>query len=52
MSSQKNQLPRVFQVNLARLYERLILPVLDSMPYHAVLESGEATNIDPLHWIE
>lgn len=42
----KDQLPRVFQANLARLYERVISPVLDSMPYHGALETGEAVNLD------
>jgi len=46
MSSHKDQLPRVFQANLARLYERVILPVMDSMPYHASLQTGEATSLD------
>jgi len=44
--SLKDQLPRVFQANLARLYERLILPVMDSMPYHGALDFGEATTLD------
>lgn len=46
MSSHKDQLPRVFQANLARLYERVILPVMDSMPYHGALETGEAASLD------
>lgn len=46
MSSHKDQLPRVFQANLARLYERVILPVMDSMPYHGALQTGEATSLD------
>lgn len=46
MSSHKDQLPRVFQANLARLYERVILPAMDSMPYHAALETGEAASLD------
>lgn len=46
MGSLKDQLPRVFQANLARLYERVISPVLDSMPYHGALEAGEAADLD------
>jgi hypothetical protein len=46
MGSHKDQLPRVFQATLARLYERVILPVLESMPYHRALETGEAATLD------
>jgi hypothetical protein len=46
MNSHKDQLPRVFQANLARLYDRMILPVMDSMPYHGDLETGEAACLD------
>lgn len=46
MAAHKDQLPGVFQANLARLYERVILPVMDSMPYHGDLETGEVTNLD------
>jgi hypothetical protein len=44
--SNKDKLPRVFQANLARLYERVIHPALDGLPHHAVLETGEATTLD------
>ncbi|MCP1213782.1 hypothetical protein [Acetobacter okinawensis] len=46
MNSHKNQLPRVFQANLARLYDRMIHPVMDSMPYHGDLETGETACLD------
>jgi hypothetical protein len=36
-----NQLPRSFQANVARLYERVLAPVLFSMPVHERLETGE-----------
>lgn len=46
MGSLKDQLPRVFQANLARLYERVIVPLLECMPYHGALETGEAASLD------
>lgn len=46
MTSNKDQLPRVFQANLGRLFERVILPVMDGLPHHAVLETGEAATLD------
>ncbi|MBA4759890.1 MULTISPECIES: hypothetical protein [Sphingomonadales] len=46
MSSTRDALPRVFQANLGRLFERVILPVLDSLPRHATLETGVAATLD------
>lgn len=46
MLSNRDQLPRVFQANLGRLFERVILPVMNNLPHHAVLETGEATTLD------
>jgi hypothetical protein len=40
------QLPRIFQANLARLYERVIQPTMDSLVLHPVLEHGEASSMD------
>jgi hypothetical protein len=46
MGSNKDQLPRVFQANLGRLFDRVILPVMEGLPHHAELETGEATTLD------
>ena len=46
MGSKKDQLPRIFQANLDRLFDRLILPVMDGLPRHVVLEIGEADGLD------
>lgn len=46
MGSNKDELPRVFQANLGRLFDRVILPVLESLPHHALLETGEAATLD------
>lgn len=35
-----------FQANLGRLFERVILPVRDSLPHHPVLETGVAATLD------
>jgi len=42
LSSNADQLPRVFQANLARLLDRIILPGLDALAVHSRLERGEA----------
>lgn len=42
MGSRKDQLPRIFQANLDRLFDRL----MDGLPRHAVLEIGEAGGLD------
>lgn len=41
-----NQLPRVFQANVDRFYQRVILPALDQIPMHDTLIVGEARTID------
>ena len=46
MSSNADQLPRVFQANLARLFDRVILPGLDALAVHPQLERGEAATLD------
>ena len=42
----KDQLPRIFQANLARLFERVIQPAIDALPVHSSLETGEAATMD------
>lgn len=42
----KDQLPRIFQANLARLFERVVQPAMEALPVHSSLESGEAVTID------
>jgi len=39
-------LPRIFQANLVRLFDRVILPGLDALPIHARLEHGEAATMN------
>lgn len=46
MTGMGEQLPRIFQANLARLYERVIQPAIDSLVLHPVLERGEASSMD------
>ena len=41
-----NQLPRIFQANLLRLFERVIQPAMEALPVHSSLECGEATTIE------
>lgn len=41
----KDQLPRIFQTNLARLFERVIQPAMEALPVHASLECGEAATM-------
>jgi len=40
-----DQLPRIFQANLARLFERVIQPAMAALPVHASLECGEAATM-------
>ncbi|MDP3655421.1 MAG: hypothetical protein Q8R45_00435 [Brevundimonas sp.] len=44
----KDQLPRIFQANLARLFERVIQPAMEALPVHSSLESGEAATMDQI----
>lgn len=44
----KDQFPRIFQANLARLFERVIQPTMEALPLHSSLESGEAATMDQL----
>ncbi|WP_198670734.1 hypothetical protein [Oceanicella sp. SM1341] len=41
-----DQLPRIFQANLARLFERVIQPAMHALPVHASLECGEAATME------
>ncbi|MBY3060361.1 hypothetical protein HF263_30610 [Rhizobium leguminosarum] len=41
-----DQLPRIFQANLARLFERVIQPGMHALPFHASLETGEAATME------
>jgi len=45
----KDQLPRIFQANLARLFERVVQPAMEALPVHSSLESCQsASKRDPL----
>lgn len=46
MTAMGEQLPRIFQANLARLYERVIQPAIDGLVLHPVLERGEASSME------
>ena len=46
MMSTAEQLPRIFQANLGRFFDRVILPVMDKLPSHAELETGETDSLD------
>ncbi|NKL24790.1 hypothetical protein [Rhizobium leguminosarum] len=46
MAAQNEQLPRVFQANLDRLFVRVIQPTMDALALHPVLEHGEAGSMD------
>lgn len=41
-----DQLPRVFQANLDRLFQRVMLPAMDALIVHPILEHGEAGSMD------
>jgi hypothetical protein len=41
-----DQLPRIFQANLARLFERVIRPAMAALPVHMSLECGEAATME------
>lgn len=46
MSQHKDQLPPIFQANIMRLFDRVILPGLQAQPTHPHLEHGEAATLD------
>lgn len=46
MSQRTDQLPRIFQANLDRLFRRVIQPALTALETHPVLETGEAASLD------
>jgi hypothetical protein len=40
------QLPRIFQANVGRLFVRVIVPVMENLPVHAQLVTGIASSMD------
>jgi hypothetical protein len=44
--SEPDNLPRIFQANIDRLYQRVILPGLEALPIHAKLRFGEAQSME------
>jgi len=44
--SESDHLPRIFQANIDRLFQRVILPGLEALPIHAELRFGEAASLD------
>lgn len=46
MMVEADQMPRVFQANIDRFYQRVIVPALASLRRHAVLTVGEAASMD------
>lgn len=44
--SDADHLPRIFQANIDRLFQRVILPGLQALPIHAELHYGEASSMD------
>lgn len=42
----QDNLPRVFQANTDRLFQRLVHPGLSALPIHPVLSFGETTSMD------
>lgn len=41
-----DDLPRIFQANIDRLFQRVIRPGLTALPIHPVLTSGEAASVE------
>jgi hypothetical protein len=41
-----SSLPRIYQANLDRLFQRVILPLLEQLPLHGDLVTGEAPTMD------
>lgn len=41
-----DQLPRIFQANLSRLFDRVINPTMNALPMHDSLEYGEAATMN------
>ncbi|GGJ52852.1 hypothetical protein CDQ92_11355 [Sphingopyxis bauzanensis] len=46
MSSIQDQLPRIFQANLARLFDRVILPGMDALPIHTAFDQSNAATLN------
>jgi hypothetical protein len=40
MTTMGERLPRIFQANLARLYERVIQPAMEGLVFHPVLDAA------------
>jgi hypothetical protein len=43
-----DNLPRIFQANIDRLFQRVILPGLNALAIHAELRFGEAPTMDAM----
>lgn len=46
MTQQSDQLPRIFQANMARLYQRVVEPTLERLPMHKKVMTGVTTSMD------
>ena len=46
MTQHSDQLPRIFQANIARLYQRVVQPTLERLPMHEKLLTGVTTSMD------
>jgi hypothetical protein len=46
--SESDNLPRIFQANVDRLFQRVIVPGLNALPIHRELHYGEASSTDEL----
>lgn len=46
MQALEYQLPRVFQANILRLYDRVVRPGVESLPVHSKLAFGMAPTLD------
>ena len=46
MDPHQDQLPRIFQANIGRFFDRVILPVMESLPADPALETGQASSLD------
>ncbi len=44
--NERDNLPRIFQANVDRLFQRVILPRLNALPIHAELRFGEAPSME------
>ena len=44
--NERDNLPRIFQANVDRLFQGVILPGLNALPIHAELRFGEAPSME------